>query len=60
MPPCYGEGLDLDYIREMTALFTSERYMSPDHSLILTINDETEHAKRIAERGQLRHAIAGN
>lgn len=49
----YGEGLDPGHIRETTALFTSEHYMNPDHSLILTINDETERAKRIAERGQL-------
>lgn len=49
----YGEGLSLDYIRDTTALFTSERYLHPDHTIILTINDETERNKRIAKRGQL-------
>ena len=49
----YGEGLDLDHIRETTALFTDARYMAPDHVVVLVINDDIERKRRLAERSSL-------
>jgi dTMP kinase len=49
----YGEGLDRDLIVETTERFTEPLYMQPDHSLILTLNDEAERRKRISQRGEL-------
>ena len=46
----YGEGLDLDHIRETTALFTDARYMAPDHVVILAMNDDAERKRRLAKR----------
>ena len=48
-----GEGLDERHIIEITRLFTSERYISPDLLLLLTLEDETERALRINKRGAL-------
>jgi dTMP kinase len=48
-----GEGLSEDLIIEKTRLYTSERYMSPDLLLVLTLEDETERAARISGRGTL-------
>lgn len=48
-----GEGIDEQHIIETTALFTDPRYMTPDHMVILTSDDEAERAKRIAGRGAL-------
>lgn len=45
-----GEGLDEAHIIETTRLFTDERYISPDLLLVLTLEDETERAKRIEGR----------
>ena len=49
----YGEGLDITHIRQVTELFTSERYMSPDCTIILDLDDEAERIKRISQRGEL-------
>lgn len=49
-----GEGLDPDYIRRVTADFTSERYMDPDLKVILALPDQ-ERSLRIAERGALEN-----
>jgi len=51
----YGEGIDLDLIEYLTLLTTDERYMNPDHKIILDINDEAERAQRIASRGELEN-----
>ena len=48
----YGEGLSLDLIEDTMRTFTSERYMSPDTAVILSVDDATREA-RIAERGAL-------
>lgn len=48
-----GEGLDESMIIDATSLATNPRYMRPDDMLILTLDDETERAKRIASRGEL-------
>lgn len=48
----YGEGLDVAHIRQVTELFTSERYMSPDCTIILDLDDEAERIKRISQRGE--------
>lgn len=52
----YGEGLDLDMITETTRRFTDERYMRPDHAVVLSLEDEAERERRIHERGELTHA----
>lgn len=49
----YGEGVELERIRKVTALFTSPHYMQPDHTIVLVMNDEAERANRIAKRGDL-------
>ena len=48
----YGEGLDVAHSRQVTELFTSERYMSPDYTIILALDDETERIRRISRRGE--------
>lgn len=47
-----GEGLSESEILRMTAVFTGERYMNPDLTLVLTLDHESR-AKRIANRGDL-------
>ena len=49
----YGEGLDRELITSLTAQFTDERYLRPDLSVILTLDDASERARRIGERGEL-------
>ncbi len=47
----YGEGLSQEHIRHITGLFTSQRYLTPDYLIILTLNDEKERIHRIQQRG---------
>lgn len=47
----YGEGLSQEHIQHVTALFTGQRYLTPDHLIILTLNDEKERMHRIQQRG---------
>ena len=54
----YGEGLDLDHIRKTTALFTDARYMSPDHVVVLAMNDDAERKRRLAKRSSSVHLDA--
>ncbi len=49
----YGEGLSQEHIRHITGLFTSQRYLTPDYLIILTLNDEQERMHRIKQRGAL-------
>lgn len=49
----YGEGLSQEHIRQVTALFTSQRYLAPDYLIILMLNDEQERMHRIKQRGAL-------
>lgn len=49
-----GEGLDPEYIRQVTAEFTSPLYMNPDLKAILTLQNH-ERAARIAGRGDLEN-----
>ena len=51
----YGEGLDVDLIELITRLSTDEKYMDPDISIILDLDDETERSKRIGVRGKLEN-----
>lgn len=44
---------DLAYIEMITRTATDEHYIRPDFACILDIDDETERARRIAERGEL-------
>lgn len=50
----YGEGLDLDLIKNTTAQFTDDHYMNPDCAIILSLNDTKERERRITERGTLK------
>lgn len=47
-----GQGLDTDKIISITRDFTDERYMQPDRTIILTLDDESRKI-RIAKRGEL-------
>lgn len=47
-----AEGIPEDKILGLTRQFTSDTYMNPDVTIILTLNDK-ERAHRIAERGTL-------
>ena len=49
----YGEGLSQEHIRHVTGLFTSQRYLTPNHLIILTLDDEQERMHRIKQRGTL-------
>lgn len=49
----YGEGIDIDVINLITLTVTDERYMRPDISVILDMEDEEERKKRITARGEL-------
>ncbi|HEU0266266.1 MAG TPA: dTMP kinase [Candidatus Saccharimonadaceae bacterium] len=47
-----GEGLSATLIEQTTRTFTDDKYMKPDVTIILTLNDQTERSKRIASRGR--------
>lgn len=49
----YGEGADLSKIIDITLIATDDRYMTPDISVILNLDNETERKKRIGDRGEL-------
>ncbi|MDO4661019.1 MAG: dTMP kinase [Candidatus Saccharibacteria bacterium] len=49
----YGEGLSQEHIRQVTALFTSQRYLVPDCLIILMLNNKQERMHRIQQRGAL-------
>lgn len=51
----YGEGLDTDLIEHITRLSTDDRYMNPDKTIILDIEDEVERRQRIDQRGELKN-----
>lgn len=51
----YGEGLNRDDIWETTKQFTSEGYVNPDFTCVLSLRSEVERAKRIAQRGTLEN-----
>ncbi len=48
----YGEHVPLDRIRDITATFTDETYMTPDHTFILHLT-ETERETRLQTRDSL-------
>ncbi len=49
-----GEGIGADYIRQVTAAFMDERYMTPDLTVIFDVEDKTRQ-QRIDARGPLEH-----
>lgn len=49
----YAGGLTPELITDITRTATDERYLTPDISLILTMDDETERTRRIKSRGEL-------
>jgi dTMP kinase len=46
----YGEGIDIELIRQTTEQFTSQRYIRPDLAIILDLGD-TARLKRLEQRG---------
>ena len=50
----YGEGVNLDKIIRTTEQFTSQAYINPDHTFVLSLPHE-ERERRIAERGALEN-----
>lgn len=50
----YGEGVDRELIVRTTERFVGADYMTPSHTIVLTLGDSTERAKRIAKRGATR------
>lgn len=52
----YGDGVSLELIRDTTRTFVGDEYMHPDYTLILALKDESERARRIAQRGPLEIA----
>ena len=46
---------DLAIIEQLTLMATDRRYVTPDHRIILDINDEAERVRRIEERGELKN-----
>lgn len=51
----YGEGLDVQIIKETTHIATDNQYMTPDIAVILDLDDEEERKKRISARGDLEN-----
>ena len=49
-----GEGLGVEYVREVTRAFMDERYMNPDLTVIFTLQDAIR-KQRIAKRGELEN-----
>ena len=49
----YGEGFDLDTIKEMTKTTMGNEYLTPDHLFILDLEDENERTRRLNDRGPL-------
>lgn len=49
-----AEGLGMDYVRQVTAAFMDERYMTPDLTVIFALEDAIRKA-RIDARGPLEH-----
>lgn len=50
----YAEGLSIELIHDITRQFTDDRYMSPDYTFILTLDDD-ERKRCIGGRGELAH-----
>ena len=48
-----GEGIDLDLIIDLTKKFTSQDYMNPDETIILSMLDSKKRQGRISKRGKL-------
>jgi len=51
----YGEGVSLEQIRILTKEWIGEDYLTPDFSVILTLEDFAEREKRINNRGPVQH-----
>jgi len=49
----YGEGFDLDVIKDITKNTMDEAYLTPDHLFILDLEDEEERTRRLNDRGPL-------
>ncbi len=53
-----AEGLSVELIHELTRQFTDERYMKPDFTFVLTLDDGTVRERRIADRAILTNPDA--
>lgn len=49
-----AEGLGMDYVRQVTAAFMDERYMTPDLTVIFALDDAIRN-QRIKNRGPIEH-----
>jgi len=49
----YGEGFDLNTIRDITRSTMDDEYLRPDHLFILDLEDEDERTRRLNDRGPL-------
>lgn len=49
----YGEGFDLDIIKNLTKSTMGDDYLAPDHLFILDLEDEKERTRRLDSRGPL-------
>lgn len=51
----YGEGVDVEKIKQRTLDDVGEDYMNPDLAVILALEDDTIRTSRIGERGSIEH-----
>lgn len=51
----YGEGIEIEKIKQFTRDNVGEEYMNPDLALILALEDEGIRNSRIGQRGDLEH-----
>lgn len=49
----YGEGFSPDTIEAITKQYTDPKYLEPDFACVLHLDDESERARRIGQRGDL-------
>lgn len=51
----YGEGLDLNLIKQISEISLDKNYMNPDYEFILDLDNENERFNRINQRGELEN-----
>jgi dTMP kinase len=51
----YGEGLDLNLIKQISEISLDQNYLNPDYEFILDLDNENERFDRINQRGELEN-----
>ena len=51
----YGEGLDLNLIKQISEISLDQSYLNPDYEFILDLDNEAERFDRINRRGELEN-----